>query len=92
LQIFLETQFECLAGWREGRHSFLVGKMENSHITVDEDKYRCIMWEKVVEEGETKIYLSISGDASCNGLFSTREGRALVIYPGLSLYFSDLPL
>eukprot|EP00090_Calanus_glacialis_P012271 TRINITY_DN20758_c0_g1_i5.p1 TRINITY_DN20758_c0_g1~~TRINITY_DN20758_c0_g1_i5.p1 ORF type:complete len:549 (-),score=86.66 TRINITY_DN20758_c0_g1_i5:291-1937(-) len=76
-----ETQFECLAGWREGRHSFLVGKMENSHITVDEDKYRCIMWEKAVEEGETKIYLSISGDASCNGLFSTREGRALVLYP-----------
>ena len=67
--IFIETQFECLAGWREGRHSFLVGKMENSHITVDEDKYRCIMWEKAVEEGETKIYLSISGDASCNGLF-----------------------
>ena len=60
--------------------------MENSHIAVDEDRYRCIMWEKAVEEGETKIYLSISGDASCNGLFSTREGHALVFYPGLFLY------
>jgi len=76
-----ETQFECLAGWREGRHGYIVGKMENSHITVDEDKYRCIMWEKLDEEGESKIYLSISEDASCNGLFSTREGRALVLYP-----------
>ena len=57
--------------------------MEHSHITMDEDRYRCIMWEKVVEEEETKIYLSISGDASCNGLFSTREGRALVLYQGL---------
>ena len=59
--------------------------MEHLHITMDEDRYRCIMWEKVVEDGKTKIYLSISGDASCNGLFSTREGRALVLYQGLFL-------
>ena len=77
-----ETQLECLAGWREGRHRYLVVKMEDNHRTVDEDKYRCIMWDQVVEEGEARIFLSISQDASCNSLFSTREGRALVLYPG----------
>ena len=77
-----DTQLECLAGWREGRHRYLVVKMEDNHRTVDEDKYRCIMWDQVEEEGETKIFLSISQDASCNSLFSTREGRALVLYPG----------
>lgn len=76
------TQFECLASWREGRYSYLVGRMEDAHTSLDEDRYRCVMWERVVEEGEHRTFLSISGDASCNGLFSTREGRALVLYPG----------
>ena len=46
--------------------------------TVDEDKYRCAVWEQL----GTKIFLSLSQDASCNSLFSTREGRTLVLYPG----------
>jgi len=74
------TQFECLASWREGRYSFLVGRMEDAHTNMDEDRYRCIMWERGKEKGAPAIFLSISGDASCNGLFSTREGRALVLY------------
>lgn len=74
------SQFECLASWREGRYSFLVGRMEDAHTNTDEDRYRCIMWERGKEKGVPAIFLSISGDASCNGLFSTREGRALVLF------------
>jgi len=76
------TQFECLASWREGRYSFLVGRMEDAHTSMDEDRYRCIMWERTAEGGQSRTFLSVSGDASCNGLYSTREGRALVLYGG----------
>ena len=60
--------------------------MEDGHAAVDEDKYRCIMWEKSVEEGENKIFLSMSEDASCNGLFSTQEGRTLILYSSKFLF------
>ena len=78
-----ETQFECLASWREGRNSFLVGKMEHSHINKDEERFRCIMWDQELDqEGEMVTYMSISGEASCNGLYSSREGQTLVLRAG----------
>ena len=78
-----ETQFECLASWREGRNNFLVGKMEHSHINKDEERFRCIMWDQELDqEGDMVTYLSISGEASCNGLYSSREGQTLVLRAG----------
>ena len=78
-----ETQFECLASWREGRNNFLVGKMEHSHINKDEERFRCIMWDQERDqEGEMITYMSISGEASCNGLYSSREGQTLVLRAG----------
>ena len=78
-----ETQFECLASWREGRNNFLVGKMEHSHINKDEERFRCIMWDQELDqEGEMITYMSISGEASCNGLYSSREGQTLVLRAG----------
>ena len=78
-----ETQFECLASWREGRNNFLVGKMEHSHISKDEERFRCILWSQELVEGEMKTFMSLSGDASCNGLYSSREGQVLVVSPGI---------
>ena len=83
LSVSSETQFECLASWREGRNNFLVGKMEHSHINKDEERFRCIMWDQERDqEGEMITYMSISGEASCNGLYSSREGQTLVLRAG----------
>lgn len=79
-----DTQFECLASWKEGRNNFLVVKMEHSHLSKDEERFRCIMWETVKgssKQGEQLTYMALSGDASCNGLYSTREGQTLVLHP-----------
>ena len=83
---FSESRLECIASWREGNHNFLTVKVEGRHraTSVDEDKFRCAKWETVLEgDGQSKIYLTISEDASCNGLFSTKEGRALVLSRGI---------
>ena len=89
-----ETQFECLASWREGRNNFLVGKMEHSHINKDEERFRCIMWDQETDqEGEMITYMSISGEASCNGLYSSREGQTLVLRAGeASLTLTEWPV
>ena len=83
-----ETQFECLASWREGRNNFLVGKMEHSHINKDEERFRCIMWDQEVEDGEVVTYMSLSGEASCNGLYSSREGQTIILRPGTITHHS----
>ena len=39
------------------------------------------MWEVEASTGIT--HLSLSGDASCNGLYSAREGQTLQLLPGI---------
>ena len=41
------------------------------------------MWDQELDqEGEMITYMSISGEASCNGLYSSREGQTLVLRAG----------
>ena len=41
------------------------------------------MWDQERDqEGEMITYMSISGEASCNGLYSSREGQTLVLRAG----------
>jgi len=77
-----DTQFECLASWKEGRNNYLVVKMEHSHISKDEERFRCILWDtRIKENGDQVTYMSMSGDASCNGLYSSQDGQTLVLHP-----------
>ena len=32
-------------------------------------------------------YMSMSGDASCNGLYSSQDGQTLVLHPGIITFF-----
>jgi len=72
---FMSEQLECQARWRDGSRHFMVGKLNHPHAANDEDKFRCFVYEyKDVERPSEGIYLAQSGDATCNGLFSPREG------------------
>ncbi|XP_022186268.2 uncharacterized protein LOC111045223 isoform X2 [Nilaparvata lugens] len=63
----------CLATWKDGSDRFLVAKLEMEHklAAPDEDKYRCFLYERKFN-GEYDV--AQSGDATCNGLQSTRDG------------------
>ena len=80
----LGEQLECQARWRDGSRHFMVGKLKHPHAANDEDKFRCFVYEyKDVERPSEGIYLAQSGDATCNGLFSPREGpRTLKLKKG----------
>ena len=56
--------------------------MEHTHISKDEERFRCIMWSQEADGEEMITYMSLSGEASCNGLYSSREGHTLVLRPG----------
>jgi len=111
-----DMQFECLASWREGRNNFLVVKMEHGHISKDEERFRCILWEtdgarippdpygfvpdnqvRSVHprdndtDDEVTTFMSLSGDASCNGLYSSKEGQTLVLRPVSNDELCSLP-
>ena len=83
--LFLPAEeLECHATWRDGSAHYLVGKMSHLHATSDEDKFRCFMFEYanplVPAEG---VHLAQSGDATCNGVFSPKEGpRTLKLEKG----------
>ena len=56
-------------------------KIEEKHTKVDEERYKCVLWEQNgVNSGNYS--LSLSEDASCNGLYSTEEGLLMEIYKG----------
>ncbi|KAL1116737.1 hypothetical protein AAG570_005209, partial [Ranatra chinensis] len=74
-------ELQCLATWKEGSSRYLVGKIEHGHVTSNEDRYRCFVYEKGGggggrgEEQQVVVYrVAQSGDATCNGLFSPMEG------------------
>lgn len=52
----------------------MVGKMHHSSATTDEDKFRCFVIEKNFTGGIEGYDIGQSGDASCEGLFSPRDG------------------
>lgn len=74
-------EVECHAGWKDGNRYFLVGKLDHPHAINDEDKFRCFTYEYMDPlEPSQGLYLAQSGDATCNGLYSPKEGsKALTI-------------
>lgn len=39
-------ELECVATWKEGSLRYLVGKISHNHITSNEDRFRCFVYEK----------------------------------------------
>lgn len=66
-----DVEYECLATWKEGSSQYLVVRLNQTGIPVNENRYRCILYEKL-SNGTWK--LAQSGEASCNGLTNTADG------------------
>ncbi|BET02301.1 Hypothetical protein NTJ_15118 [Nesidiocoris tenuis] len=85
-------ELQCLATWKEGSSRYLVGKIEHGHVTSNEDRYRCFVYDKIPPssgsgdgEGNVAYRVAQSGDATCNGLFSPMEGsRTMTLYKASS--------
>lgn len=74
----LVEELQCLAVWKEGSSRYLVGRVQHSHATSNEDRFRCFVYEKTSSDSENSdgidYRVAQSGDATCNGLFSATEG------------------
>ena len=46
------------------------------------DNVRSVQPRDNVTDDEVTTFMSLSGDASCNGLYSSKEGQTLVLRPG----------
>ena len=77
-------EIECQASWRDGSFYYLVAKIHHAHALTDEEKYRCFIYEFTSKnKSSSSIQLAQSGDATCNGLQSPREGsRTLTLSIG----------
>lgn len=70
-------ELKCLAVWKDGsRNLYLVGTLKSSSRTtvVNEEVYRCFLYEKTHLQGKAEYQLAQSGDATCNGLTTVSEG------------------
>ncbi|XP_050310144.1 uncharacterized protein LOC126746083 [Anthonomus grandis grandis] len=71
-------ELQCLASWKEGSVRYLVGQLHHNHVTSNEDRFRCFVYEKTSASSENPdgvdYRVAQSGDATCNGLFSATEG------------------
>lgn len=67
-------ELECLADWKEGSYRYLVGKLYHQLATTDEDRFRCFVFERNNSDYVESYNIGQSGDASCEGLFSPRDG------------------
>ncbi len=82
--LFLAEVLECQASWKDGTSHFLVGKMNHTHASSDEDRFRCFVYELINPLLPSQgLWMAESGDATCNGLYSPREGpRTLKLWRG----------
>ena len=88
--IFSAEEIECHANWRDGSFYYLVAKIHHAHVMSDEEKYRCFIYAftNSKNKSSSEIQLAQSGDATCNGLLSPRDGsRTLTLSIGKTLSF-----
>jgi len=75
--LFLVEELVCLASWKDGSTRYLVGKLHHPMAHSDEDRYRCFVYERSQGQGRERrstYDVAQSGDATCNGLLSAKEG------------------
>lgn len=76
----------CLAVWKEGNTRYLVGKLYHKTATTDEDRYRCFVYDRGLQDGRVTYDVAQSGDATCSGLLSPTEGsRTMRLTKGTAL-------
>lgn len=61
----------CLATWKDGSTKYMIGKLEHTPTSSDEDKYRCFVVGKSIGGS---FEMAQSGDATCNGMSSPTDG------------------
>lgn len=74
---FAVEELVCIAIWKEGSTRYLIGKISQGNrrtLTSDEDQYRCFIYQKSTEHGQSVYNIAQSGDATCNGLQNAFEG------------------
>ena len=89
--VFSAEEIECHANWRDGSFHYLVAKIHHAHVMSDEEKYRCFIYAFTNPKNKTSsdIQLAQSGDATCNGLLSPRDGsRTLTLSIGKKLFYN----
>ena len=73
-------EMECKATWREGSFHYMVAKINHAHAVTDEEKFRCFVYDYSSNRSDTgteliqSLRLAQSADATCNGLYSPRDG------------------
>ena len=74
--VIAAEEIECRASWKDGSLYYLVAKIHHAHALTDEEKYRCFVYEFTNKRNKSSsgIQLAMSGDATCNGLLSPRDG------------------
>jgi len=75
--LFSVEELVCLASWKDGSTRYLVGKLHHAMAHSDEDRYRCFVYERSQGQGRERrstFDVAQSGDATCNGLLSAKEG------------------
>ncbi|CAG0920497.1 unnamed protein product [Notodromas monacha] len=74
-----EEELECLATWKDGSKTYLVGRMQQSSSSssiaaaaADKDAFRCFLFDR--DKAGHVVHLAQSGDASCSGVLSATDG------------------
>lgn len=67
----LVEELLCLATWKDGSTKYMIGKLEHTPTSSDEDKYRCFVVGKSIGGS---FEMAQSGDATCNGMSSPTDG------------------
>ncbi|KAF0771312.1 Uncharacterized protein FWK35_00021699 [Aphis craccivora] len=76
----------CLATWKDGSTKYMIGKLEHTPTSSDEEKYRCFVVGKSM--GGT-FDMAQSGDATCNGMSSPTDGsRTMKFIRVLGIFYS----
>ncbi|KAJ1527276.1 hypothetical protein ONE63_008797 [Megalurothrips usitatus] len=52
---------QCLATWKEGSARYLVGKVQHSHATSNEDRFRCFVYEQVSGHSGNSLNAGLAG-------------------------------
>lgn len=84
-----EEELVCLGSWKDGTDHYFAGKINHSHVSTNEDRYRCFMYEKARhdhfapdseddEDTEPLWRLTMSNDAACQSLNSVRDAAKIM--------------
>ncbi|KAK2721910.1 hypothetical protein QYM36_002470, partial [Artemia franciscana] len=77
-----KEELTCIATWKEGTSRYLMARLRTRHHAHGHhaERYRCYL----IERDRASLKMAQSGDASCNGLFSTSEGARTYVFNPVS--------